>query len=139
SQAYLAQLAGARTPVELVHHGVDVDWFAPSDQAGGRPVILSVGRLVEKKGYATLIAAAAVLRERGLDFRLRLVGEGPQWAALQRLVHQLDLAERVTFLGPLSESEVRAQYAQGSVFALACQELADGDRDGIPNVILEAM
>ena len=137
--AYLHQLAGGRTPVELVYHGVDTDALAPSDATSPDPVILSVGRLVEKKGYPTLLQAVAMLRDRGVDFQLRLVGEGPQWAALQRLVHELRLGERVSFLGPLTESEVRAQYAQAQVFALACQELTNGDRDGIPNVILEAM
>jgi glycosyltransferase involved in cell wall biosynthesis len=136
--AHLRQLAGGRTPVELVYHGVDTDALAPSD-ASPDPVILSVGRLVEKKGYPTLLRAAALLRDRGVGFRLRLVGEGPEWAALQRLVHELGLGERVSFLGPLTESEVRAQYAQAQVFALACEELTNGDRDGIPNVILEAM
>jgi glycosyltransferase involved in cell wall biosynthesis len=137
--AHLRGLAGGRTPVELVYHGVDLRALAPSDATVQDPVILSVGRLVEKKGYPTLLRAVATLRDRGLEFELRLVGEGPEWAALQRLVHELGLGERVSFLGPLTESEVRAQYAQAQVFALACQELTSGDRDGIPNVILEAM
>jgi glycosyltransferase involved in cell wall biosynthesis len=137
--AHLCRLAGGRTPVELVYHGVDTDALAPSDATSPDPVILSVGRLVEKKGYPTLLRAAAILRDRGVGFHLRLVGEGPEWAALQRLVHELELGERVSFLGPLTESEVREQYGQAQMFALACQELTNGDRDGIPNVILEAM
>src|SRR5439155_8503657 len=83
--AHLRQLAGGRTPVELVYHGVDTDSLAPSHAAAADPVILSVGRLVEKKGYPTLIEAAAILRDRGVGFGLRLAGEGPEWAALQRL------------------------------------------------------
>jgi glycosyltransferase involved in cell wall biosynthesis len=138
-QAHLAQLAGGRTPVELVYHGVDTENLAPSDATSREPIILSVGRLVEKKGYPTLLRAAALVRDRGVGFQLRIVGEGPEWAALQRLVHELGLGGRVSFLGPLTESEVRKQYAQAQVFALACQELTNGDRDGIPNVILEAM
>lgn len=138
-QAHLRQLADGLTPVELVYHGVDTETHAPRDAPSADPVILSVGRLIEKKGYPTLIRAAAILRDRGVQFRLRLVGDGPEWAALQRLVHQLGLGERVSFLGPMTESEVREQYAQAQVFALACQELTSGDRDGIPNVILEAM
>ena len=138
-QAHLERLAGGRTPVELVYHGVDTDALAPSDVASQHPVILSVGRLVEKKGYPTLLRAAALLRDRGIGFQLHIVGEGPEWAALQRLVHELGLGRRVSFLGPLMESEVREQYAEAQVFALACQELTNGDRDGIPNVIVEAM
>lgn len=138
-QALLEQLAGGRTPVELVYHGIDTNALAPPDTASPEPVILSVSRLVEKKGYPTLLRAAALVRDRGIGFQLRIAGEGPEWAALQRLVHVLGLGGRVSFLGPLTESEVRDQYVQAQVFALACQELTNGDRDGIPNVILEAM
>jgi glycosyltransferase involved in cell wall biosynthesis len=139
ARARLARLAGDHTPVRLVYHGVDTR--RPPQPAPGNavPLILSVGRLVEKKGHATLIQAAALLRERGLDFELRLGGEGPEWPALQRLVHELGVADRVQFLGPLNESEVRAELGRADLFALACQELPNGDRDGIPNVILEAM
>src|SRR5262249_39768898 len=91
AQAHLEQLAGGRTAVELVCHGVDPDALAPADAGSSAPVILSVGRLVEKKGCPTLIRAAALVRDRGLRFQLRIVGEGPEWAALQRLVHELRL------------------------------------------------
>jgi glycosyltransferase involved in cell wall biosynthesis len=139
-QRHLAELSGGETPVVLAYHGVET--------AGRRrqptkpeqpPVILSVGRLVEKKGHETLLHGAALLRDRGCAFRLRIVGEGVEWARLQRLVHELGLDDRVTFTGPLSEAEVVAEYEQAQVFALACRELENGDRDGIPNVVLEAM
>jgi len=137
---YLAELAGDRTPVMLAHHGVDtVGRMQPRASTEGPPVVLSVGRLVEKKGHDTLIQAAGLVRARGCDLQLRIVGEGVEWARLQRLVHELGLADRVTFLGPLSEAEVRVEYEQADVFALACRELENGDRDGIPNVLLEAM
>jgi glycosyltransferase involved in cell wall biosynthesis len=137
---YLAELAGDRTPVMLAHHGVDtVGRMQPRASTEGPPVVLSVGRLVEKKGHDTLIQAAGLVRARGRDLQLRIVGEGVEWARLQRLVHELGLADRVTFLGPLSEAEVRVEYERASVFALACRELENGDRDGIPNVLLEAM
>ncbi|TML03351.1 MAG: glycosyltransferase family 4 protein, partial [Actinobacteria bacterium] len=63
----------------------------------------------------------------------------PEWARLQRLVHELGVAERVAFLGPLMEPEVRAEYRRAAVFALPCRVLENGDRDGLPNVIVEAM
>jgi glycosyltransferase involved in cell wall biosynthesis len=102
-------------------------------------VVLSVGRLVEKKGHDTLVRAAAVLRDRGAAFRLRIVGEGAEWSHLQRLVHELRVDDHVTFTGPLTETELRHEYERAQVFALACRELDNGDRDGIPNVLLEAM
>jgi glycosyltransferase involved in cell wall biosynthesis len=136
----LDRLAGGRTPVHLVYHGVELKGRSGSDGPRAEtPQLLAVGRLVEKKGHETLLLAAALLRDRGLDYTLRLVGEGPEWPRLQRLVHELRLADRVVFLGPLSETEVRTEYACADVFALPCRRLANGDQDGLPNVILEAM
>jgi glycosyltransferase involved in cell wall biosynthesis len=133
-------LAGGQTPVHLVHHGVDLkDRARASRRSGGCPRLLAVGRLVEKKGHETLLLAAGTLRDRGLEFSLRLVGEGPEWPRLQRLVHELRLGDRVVFLGPLSETEVRSEYENADVFALPCRKLPNGDQDGLPNVILEAM
>jgi glycosyltransferase involved in cell wall biosynthesis len=70
---------------------------------------------------------------------LRIAGDGPEWPRLQRLVHELDLAGHVIFLGPVSTTEVQAEYGSASVFALGARVLANGDRDGLPNVLLEAM
>jgi glycosyltransferase involved in cell wall biosynthesis len=134
----LQRHAGA-TPVRLVYHGVDVETVAPRVIVPGPPRVLSVGRLVEKKGHDTLIRAAAMLRDEGVAFTLRIAGDGPEWPRLQRLVHELDLAGHVTFLGPLNTVEVQSEYGSASVFALACRQLANGDRDGLPNVLLEAM
>ena len=135
----LAEIAEGHTPVVLAMHGVDTDRPARSGRANAVPVVLSVGRLVEKKGHDTLIRSAAVLRDKGVEVRVRIAGEGPEWAILQRLVHELGVADRVSFLGPLTPAEVESEYLAADVFALACRKLADGDRDGIPNVLLEAM
>lgn len=136
---YLAALAGSRTPVVLAHHGVETNVRRRHAAAETATTVLSVGRLVEKKGHDTLVRAIALLRDRGLDVTLRIVGEGAEWSRLQRLVHELGVHTQVTFTGPLSEAEVRTEYERAHVFALACRELANGDRDGIPNVLLEAM
>lgn len=138
-QQYLAGLAGSRTPVVLAHHGVETGGRVRQAIRETPTTVLSVGRLVEKKGHDTLVRAVALLRDRGADVRLRIVGEGAEWSRLQRLVHELDVDERVTFTGPLTEAEVRNEYERAHVFALACRELENGDRDGIPNVLLEAM
>jgi glycosyltransferase involved in cell wall biosynthesis len=136
----LAGLAGGRTRVHLVHHGVDLrDRTRASRSASETPRLLAVGRLVEKKGHETLLLAVRLLCDRGLKFSLRLVGEGPEWPRLQRLVHELRLADCVVFLGPLSETELRTEYENADVFALPCRRLPNGDQDGLPNVILEAM
>ena len=138
-QRHLAALAGSRTPVVLAHHGVETDGRARPAVQEAATTVLAVGRLVEKKGHDTLVRAVALLRDRGFDVRLRIVGEGAEWSRLQRLVHELAVEDCVTFTGPLTEAEVRAEYARAHVFALTCRELENGDRDGIPNVLLEAM
>jgi glycosyltransferase involved in cell wall biosynthesis len=140
ARAQVAGLADGQTPVHLIHHGVDLKDRTRSSRSASRdPRLLAVGRLVEKKGHETLLLAAGMLRDRGIEFGLRLVGEGPEWPRLQRLVHELRLGDRVVFLGPLSETEVRAEYDDADVFALPCRKLPNGDQDGLPNVILEAM
>src|SRR5262249_58908026 len=128
--AYMGGLAGGGTPVQLVYPGVDTGREPAPPPENETPVILAVGRLVEKKGYKTLFRAAAILSERGVAFRLRVGGEGPEWSSLQRLVHELGLSDKITFLGPLNEAEVRAEYARADVFSLACRQLENGDRDG---------
>jgi glycosyltransferase involved in cell wall biosynthesis len=138
-QTELARHSGGMTPVRLVYHGVDVEVDAGRRALLGPPRVLSVGRLVEKKGYDVLIRAAALLRDRGAAFTVRIAGEGVEWPGLQRLVHEHDLGQHVTFLGPLSPAEVETEYESAMVFALACRQLPNGDRDGLPNVVLEAM
>jgi glycosyltransferase involved in cell wall biosynthesis len=139
SEQYLSSLAGSHTPVHLIHHGVDIPDAPLPPPANDVPVILGVGRLVDKKGYDTLLRAAALLRDRGAECMVRLGGDGPAWGGLQRLVHDLDLDDRVIFLGPLEAAEVQREYAGADLFCLPCRRLADGDRDGLPNVIVEAM
>jgi glycosyltransferase involved in cell wall biosynthesis len=138
-RAYLERLSAGRTPIRLVHHGVDVGMPRRQLPSNRVPVIVSIGRLVPKKGYATLLHASASLRRRGVAFRLRIAGEGPEWAMLQRLANELAVTDCATFLGPLTPAEVEDELRRADVFALACEQTPDGDRDGIPNVILEAM
>jgi glycosyltransferase involved in cell wall biosynthesis len=135
---YVGSLANGGTPVELAPHGVAIPPRTARARTGP-PVVLSVGRLIEKKGFDTLLQAARIVRDRGIDFRVRIAGDGPLWPTLQRLVNELGLEEVVRFLGPLTQQEIEEQYGQASVFVLACQVGADGNRDGLPNTLLEAM
>ena len=135
---HIARLADGQTPVALVHHGVELPPSAPPSRRDP-PVVLAVGRLVEKKGYPTLLQAAALLRDEGHSFELRIAGDGPEWAPLQRQVTTLELGDLVRFIGPLTTEELEREYAAASVFALPCQTMSDGNRDGIPNTLLEAM
>jgi glycosyltransferase involved in cell wall biosynthesis len=125
--------------VVLCRHGVRLDRFdtARQDREPGR--ILSVGRLVAKKGFPVLIEACALLAERDVAFHLDLVGDGPLAGELARLVSERGLTSRVTFHAARPQPELVAFYQRAAVFALAPAVQADGDRDGVPNVILEAM
>jgi glycosyltransferase involved in cell wall biosynthesis len=126
--------------VFLVYHGVDLHQYAPIPlQHRQPPLILSVGRLVEKKGYPILLRAAGILRSRGGEFRLAIIGEGPERQDLMSLATGLGLTDVVEFRGAQNAEEVRRAYAEADVFALASVVASDQDRDGLPNVLLEAL
>jgi glycosyltransferase involved in cell wall biosynthesis len=147
NEAHLRRLVPGGAPtIHQVYNGVDPDRItAPArrDRDGpGR--ILSVGRLVPKKGFDVLLEAMAILRDEGLDARCDVIGGEPEGRplhglALRRLRLRLDLEERVTFRGARAFGGVLEAYHAADVFALACVVDEDGDRDVIPNVVLEAM
>jgi glycosyltransferase involved in cell wall biosynthesis len=142
--SYLRSVAARedREKVLLAYHGVDLEKFVPRPAGsivGDPPLILSVGRLVAKKGYDDLLRSAAMLRDRGRALRLRIVGEGPERINLEKLRAELGLEGIVEFAGSRSQEDLIGIYQEATVFALACRVLDDGDRDGIPNVLMEAM
>ncbi len=101
--------------------------------------ILSVGRLVEKKGHALQLAASADLRRRGIEASLRIIGEGPERARLEASIAELNLGSSVTLAGALRPEDVQDAYSEADIFLhTGIVDLA-GDRDGLPNVIPEAM
>ena len=137
---HLRRHAGSGTPVLCCLHGVETDRYHPGGGAhSGVPHVLSVGRLVPKKGFPVLLDALATLRDRGAAFRCTIVGVGPLEARLRDQVRRLRLDDRVELKGALGEDALAALYREVDVFALACEVEADGDRDGIPNVVVEAM
>ena len=103
------------------------------------PLILAVARLVEKKGLGDLLAAADLLRRAGHAFQVEIIGEGPLREELEARIAQDGLAERVRLRGAQPHEVVRAAYERASIFVLPCVVAEDGDRDGIPVVLLEAM
>jgi glycosyltransferase involved in cell wall biosynthesis len=126
-----------------LYHGMDlaVDRQAGDNGAAERErgFIVSVAQLWERKGLRYLVEACGVLRDRGADVRCEVVGDGPQREELAALINDLGLADRVVLTGPLPFPEVVDRYRRASVFVLPCIVTDEGDRDGIPNVILEAM
>ena len=125
--------------VRRVYNGLDLPAFPWSNPADRAPVIAAVGRLVEKKGFADLLQAAALLRRSGCDFRVDIVGSGDQEEALRTLRDQLGLGDRVRFLGPLPQDQVISVVREAAVLAAPCVVGEDGNRDGLPTVLLEAM
>jgi len=144
NQRYLAGLADQGTSVRLAYHGVDVNRFrvlrsGDSPQNGEVPLILSVARLCEKKGLEFLIEACHILVDRGVAFQCRIVGYGPLEDKLQKMIVSLDLRDRVCLLGKMTQDQLATLYPQADLFVLPCLVLENGDRDGIPNVLFEAM
>jgi len=114
--------------------------YQPEPSASnGRPKILSVGRLSEKKGLVYLVRACRILKDQGYDFTCHIVGEGPQRSELHDLIGQLSLEDTVILRGTLPHEEVIENYRQATLFVLPCIKSKDGDMDGIPNVLAEAM
>lgn len=139
---YLASLVDPATATRIhrIYHGVDLRRFRllPS-RAQHPPVILAVGRLVEKKGLSYLVEACAVLRDRGAPFRCQMVGGGPLEDQLRAQIAALGLEGTVDLLSARTQEELVDIYRQATLLALPCVVLENGDRDGIPNVLVEAM
>lgn len=143
NQRYLQEKYPEATKrIHLVYHGLPRVWLdAPVPQRKRAPGeglrLLAVGRFVEKKGFRVLLAACAQLRQRGMPFSVRLVGEGPLAGALKADCRRLDV--QVEFPGWLPEEELREAYADADVFCCPSIITRDGDRDGLPNVLVEAL
>lgn len=130
------RLPGAR--IERVWNGVDLGRWQPPRGARRPCHVVSVGRLVEKKGFHVLIESVARVRAAGLDARLTIVGEGVQRPRLESLVRRLGLGGSVRFAGERTASEVRRLMRRATLVALACLPAEDGNQDALPTVLLEA-
>lgn len=133
-------LAGSRhAPIHAIHHGTDLSRFSPSGRNPDPGRVMSVGRLVPKKGYGYLIQALARLHEQGVGFSCEVFGGGGLRDELTEQIRASGLAGRIQLRGARLQDEVIAAYGSAAVFALAPVVMEDGDRDGIPNVLIEAM
>jgi colanic acid/amylovoran biosynthesis glycosyltransferase len=137
---YLRERAnGAPVKIVLARRGLDQLPPKPARDTNARPVrLLSVGRLVAKKGHAYQLAACALLKSWDVPFVARIVGDGPLHDELQRHIDRDGLEKFVSLTGPLAPQQVDEQYQWADVFWHTGVVDAEGDRDGIPNVIPEA-
>ncbi len=136
----LRALAGPGARVEWIYHGVDLARF----DGGGRardpePLFLVVGRLAMPKGFDLAVRALAVLARRGRAGRLVVIGDGPERGALEALARAEGVGDRVTFTGALTHDRILPWYRRAWALLAPCRVLANGRRDGIPNVVIEAM
>jgi len=128
-----------RTPVHVIYNGIDLEAFQWRQDEPAESLILSVGRLVEKKGFCDLIRACQLLKNWGTTFSCEIVGTGPLEAALKQQIKNCGLEDCVRLVGSMDQKRLRDHYRRARVFALPCVVAADGDRDILPNVLKEAM
>jgi colanic acid/amylovoran biosynthesis glycosyltransferase len=127
--------------IHVLHPWVDLTRFqSPAARPASSTLhILSVGRLVEKKGHGYLIEACCLLQKRGIDFECRIIGDGPLQSELEESITRHGLQGQVQLLGAQPPTVVLTNLARCDVFALACVIARDGDRDGMPVALAEAM
>jgi len=143
---HLRDLSGGRGNVHLSYHGLDLDRFPTfkgerllrdGSDASHPVTLLSVGRAVDKKGFDVLLKALSALPE-DLHWRLEHIGGGEELPKLKALAEQLEIADRIRWNGAMAQQEVLRHYREADLFALACRVSDNGDRDGLPNVLVEA-
>lgn len=138
--------------IKLSYHGLDLNVYKPADKPSEKFRILSVGTLLPRKGFDTLIEACGILKKEGVDFECNVVGDGPMRAEVEARAKELGLTGTVHFLGKQSQEKLPEIYRQASAFVLAAVHSPPPDMGGpkkpsasdlihfgIPNVILEAM
>lgn len=137
----------SKTPIHCLYHGLAEDF---SDLLRGRDEhrkvrnghlkALAVGRLIEKKGFDTFVEACAILDKRSVNFEAVIVGEsGDSEARINQLIRSNKLGNKITLAGAMPQNRLFSEYERADVFCLPCRVLQNGDRDGIPNVMVEAM
>jgi colanic acid/amylovoran biosynthesis glycosyltransferase len=137
---YLRQRFGAvARGVRHVNNGLELKRFPYRPPVDDRRGVVAVGRLVEKKGFSTLIDACALLKDRGVAVECEVIGGGELESALRTQIARLGLHEWVSLTGPQPQSAVVQAVSNASVLAMPCVVGGDGNRDGLPTVLLEAM
>ena len=141
NRKHLIGIAGksAAAKIHRLYNGIDLTRFSHSTASRELATILSVGRLVEKKGLSDLIEACRLLRNQGANFRCHIVGDGPLETLLTAQISQAGLENEVWLLGPRPQEELVGLMREATMFVLPCIVTESGDRDGLPTVLLEAL
>ena len=125
--------------VHRVYNGVHLSRYHPVDDGSRTPVIVSIGRLIEKKGFADLISGCRLLKLHGHGFVCEIIGEGPFEKALQLQIVREGLESCVRLVGPRTQTEIAQSLARATIFVLPCTHEEGGGMDNLPTVIMEAM
>ena len=125
--------------IRRIYNGLDLAEFGRADFSSAPPLILAVGRLIAKKGFADLIRACGLIAERGKSFRCEIIGDGPLEYDLRGQIERLNLENRVASSGAKPQLEVRQCLAAANVFTLPSIIDSEGGMDNLPTVIMEAM
>lgn len=132
--------------IHCIYHGLNAEFAGLLQQSSGTQSrgkhlrALGVGRLVPKKGFDVLVEACGILHRRNIEFEALIVGEhGEHTAELRRRINTLGLENHIHLTGAMEQSKLYEEYRRASAFCLPCRVLDNGDRDGIPNVLMEAM
>jgi glycosyltransferase involved in cell wall biosynthesis len=144
NKEYLTNISkGSNTPIHCVYHGIDVQLF--SETGGGEKAakapysLLTVARMTEKKGLPTIYAALKILQDKGIAFNHTLVGDGDDRDDILNLIRQLGLEKSCHWAGTRTHEEVLQFFRDSDLFVLGCEIAKNGDRDGIPNVLVESL
>jgi glycosyltransferase involved in cell wall biosynthesis len=142
NKAFLEELVQRRREVHCVYHGIDIELFSAhaTNRTPTEPyTFLTVARLVEKKGIPDILNALALLARHGFPFRYVLIGSGDDKEAIRIRVRELGLEGHVEMPGTMAHEQVLEHFQRADCFVLGCKVAANGDRDGIPNVLAESM
>ena len=143
NKVYLDQLAAdSATPIHRVYHGINLSLFKNKSTrpAPSRPYqILTVARLTDKKGIDTVLQALSLLEKKGINFCYTLIGDGDKRDLVMEKIFALGLEDKCRWLGVLPHERVIEELKQADLFVLGCRVSKNGDRDGIPNVLVESL
>lgn len=141
NQNYLLNKYGtaAATTVTRIYNGLDLTRFPYTSPLKRDQQILAVGRLVEKKGFIDLVEACAILNNQGQGIHCQIIGSGPLQDELETRIRQLGVEDKVELLGPRPQQDIIQHVRDATVLAAPCVVGSDGNQDGLPTVLLEAM
>jgi glycosyltransferase involved in cell wall biosynthesis len=143
NKRYLSKISNIKgSSIHRIYHGIDTELFSPKRNNDGPLIpytILTVARLTPKKGLPTVYKAIRILKDKGFPVKHILIGDGDDRKEILSLIKRLELRDITQYLGTQPHNIVLDHYRKADLFVLGCEVAPNGDRDGIPNVILESM